>query len=173
MQRGRSSGGTITVDGNRLRMIPGGPERLDALLELIDGARQSLRLLYYMYLADAFGRAGPRRRCSRAIERGVDGLAVDRRLRQQRDARRLFRRAAEAGARFCRFNPSYGRRYLLRNHQKLALADAESDSPQILVGGFNVADDYFETVEEGALARHRAAGRRARPPPGSRLITTS
>ena len=61
-----------------------------------------------------------------------------------------FAELPKRGAQFCRFNPSYGRRYLLRNHQKLALADAESGSPRILVGGFNVADDYFGTIDQGA-----------------------
>ena len=54
-ERGRCAARTLTVDGNRLRVLPDGPERLEALLELIDGARQSLRLLYYIYLADASG----------------------------------------------------------------------------------------------------------------------
>ncbi len=52
----------------------------------------------------------------------------------------------EAGAKFCRFNPAYGRRYLLRNHQKMALADERL----ALIGGFNVEDSYFGTLEEGA-----------------------
>ena len=53
------------------------------------------------------------------------GLAADRRVRQQRTPDDYFADFAKRGATFCRFNPSYGRRYLLRNHQKLALADAE------------------------------------------------
>jgi cardiolipin synthase len=52
----------------------------------------------------------------------------------------------ESQIQFCRFSPKYGRRYLLRNHQKLALADGR----KVLTGGFNVADEYFGTVESGA-----------------------
>jgi cardiolipin synthase len=47
---------------------------------------------------------------------------------------------------FCQFSPRFGRRYLLRNHQKLALADGRS----VIIGGFNVSDDYFGTGEAGA-----------------------
>ena len=32
----------------------------------------------------------------------------------------------------------------------MALADAESTKPRVLIGGFNVADDYFGTVKQGA-----------------------
>jgi cardiolipin synthase len=55
----------------------------------------------------------------------------------------------ESGANFCRFNPAFGRRYLLRNHQKLALADGETDQSRLIIGGFNIADDYFRTVADG------------------------
>jgi cardiolipin synthase len=47
---------------------------------------------------------------------------------------------------FCQFSPRFGRRYLLRNHQKLALADGR----RVIIGGFNVSDDYFGTHETGA-----------------------
>ena len=52
----------------------------------------------------------------------------------------------DAQARFCRFVPRWGRRYLLRNHQKPALADGRS----VIIGGFNISDDYFGTIEQGA-----------------------
>ena len=43
------------VDGNRLTFLPDGPDRLEALVALIDGAKNSLRLLYYIFAADASG----------------------------------------------------------------------------------------------------------------------
>jgi cardiolipin synthase len=46
---------TVTVAGNRLQFLPDGPERLDALLDLIRGATHSLRLLYYIYEPDRAG----------------------------------------------------------------------------------------------------------------------
>lgn len=139
----------VTVDGNRLTLLPEGPERLEALVSLIDGARQSLRLLYYIYLPDS---AGERIKDAilRAIDRGVAvSLLIDS-FGSSATPHDYFAELPRRGARFCRFNPSYGRRYLLRNHQKLALADAELESAQAIVGGFNIAADYFERVEDGA-----------------------
>ena len=46
---------TFTVAGNRLTLLTEGPERLSALLALIDGARHSLRFLFYIWEEDASG----------------------------------------------------------------------------------------------------------------------
>ena len=52
--------------------MPEGPERLEALLGLIDGAKQSVRLLYYMYRDDRSGEL-----VYAAMERALDrGVAV-------------------------------------------------------------------------------------------------
>jgi cardiolipin synthase len=139
---------TLTVDGNRLTVLGRGPALFAALMELIDGAKQSLRLVYYTYSPDKSGEA-VRERLFRALERGVSvSLLIDG-FGSSHLPENYFRALREAGADFCRFNPSYGRRYVLRNHQKLALADGETEAPRILIGGFNVEDDYFATVEQG------------------------
>jgi len=133
------------VAGNRLTLLADGPERLDALIGLIDGARESLRLLYYIWCEDE---AGTRVRDAlvRAAGRGVEvSLLVDG-FGASEATEGFFAPLAEAGARFCRFVPRYGRRYLLRNHQKLALADGS----KVIIGGFNISDDYFGTIAEGA-----------------------
>jgi hypothetical protein len=68
---------TFTVDQNRLMLLTGGRQRLDALIGLIDGAKTSLRLLYYIYADDDAGRA-VRDALARALERGVTvALIVD------------------------------------------------------------------------------------------------
>ena len=46
---------TYDVDGNRLALLIEGPERLEALVALIDGAKTSLKLLYYIYADDEAG----------------------------------------------------------------------------------------------------------------------
>jgi cardiolipin synthase len=150
------------VDGDRLTLFPDGPERLTALLALIDGARHSLRLLYYIYADDGAGRA-VRDALLRAVARGVtvamivDGFGVAA-------GQGFFRPLTEAGASICVYEPRFGRRYLLRNHQKLALAD----DARAMIGGFNVEDDYFGTVADGAwrdlglLVEGDAAARLAR-----------
>ena len=61
---------TLQVDGNRLTLLPEGPQRLEALIALIDGAKASLRLLYYIYRGDRSGTA-VRDALVRAVDRGV------------------------------------------------------------------------------------------------------
>lgn len=159
-----SSERTLMVDGHRLTLFPEGPARLEALLALIDGARQSLRLLYYTFGADKSGGL-VRDALFQAIDRGVKvSLLIDG-FGSGDTPENYFKALREKGATFCRFNPSFGRRYVLRNHQKLALADGETDDPRVLVGGFNVEDDYFATTAEGGwrdvglLVEGPAAGR--------------
>lgn len=136
---------SLTVDGNRLTLLTEGPARLEALLALIDEAETSLRVLYYIFMGDE---AGERVRDAllRAVDRGVAvSLLIDG-FGSSKTPDTYFKELHEKGARFCRFNPSYGRRYLLRNHQKLALADDKV----VLIGGFNIEKDYFGTAEDGA-----------------------
>jgi cardiolipin synthase len=154
----------LTVDGNCLTFLPDGRDRLEALIGLIDGARRSLRLMYYIYLS---GEVGDRvkQALARALERGVAvSLLIDG-FGSSATPDDYFADLRAAGARFCRFNPSYGRRYLLRNHQKLALADGETAAGRVMVGGFNIADDYFGEAGEriwrdvGLLVEGPAAAR--------------
>jgi cardiolipin synthase len=132
------------VDGNRLTLLPEGAQRLRALIALVEGAERSLRILYYMFLDDHSG-ALVRDALIAAAGRGVevkllvDGFGSSRNLA-------FFEPLQAGGVGFCRFSPRYGRKYLLRNHQKLALADER----RLLIGGFNVSDDYFGSAEAGA-----------------------
>jgi cardiolipin synthase len=137
-------GVSLEVAGNRLTLLADGPERLAALLELIEGARESLRFLYYMFMDDSSG-TRVRDALIAAAGRGVEvSLLVDG--FGSTTNREFFRPLEEAGITFCQFSPKWGRRYLLRNHQKLALADMK----RVIIGGFNVSDDYFGTVQSGA-----------------------
>ena len=135
----------VDVDGNALTLIPDGPERFEALLALIDGARTSLRFLYYIYSDDASG-AAIRDALMRALERGVKVALLIDGFGSSAVPDNYFSALSKAGATFCRFHPSFGRRYLLRNHQKLAMAD----DTRVLIGGFNIADDYFGRSADGA-----------------------
>lgn len=135
----------VEVAGNRLTLLADGPERLAALLALIDGAQDSLRILYYIWDHDAVG-TRVRDALAAALARGVKvSLLVDGFGAANADDD-FFRPLTEAGASFCRFVPRFGRRYLLRNHQKLALADGR----KVIFGGFNIGNDYFGTIAEGA-----------------------
>ncbi|MFM7029205.1 MAG: phospholipase D-like domain-containing protein [Chakrabartia sp.] len=132
---------TTKVDGHDLSLIVAGEARLKALLRLIDDAQTSVKLFYYIFSDDAAGTL-VRQHLIAACKRGVavtllvDGFGSSHLPDLFLDPLRL------AGARVERFLPHKGRRYLLRNHQKMALADGAT----ALIGGANIAEDYFWPV---------------------------
>jgi cardiolipin synthase len=135
----------MNVAGTTLTLLPDGPGRLAALIALIEGARESLRVLYYIWADDETGRQ-VRDALVAAAARGVSvSLLVDG-FGSSQAKEGFFKPLVDAKARFCRFVPRWGRRYLLRNHQKLALADGR----KAIVGGFNISNDYFGMIAEGA-----------------------
>jgi cardiolipin synthase len=140
----------FVVEGNRLTLLDTGLRRLDTLLDLIARARRSLRLLYYIYTDDGVGER-VRDALVAAAARGVEvTLIVDGLGSDPAYDRDFFAPLREAGGNVCFFVPRLGRRYLLRNHQKIALADAETADARIVIGGFNIQDDYFGAPGTGA-----------------------
>ena len=149
------------VAGNRLTLLSEGRQTFDALIALIDGARTSLRLLYYIYSEDEAGKR-VRMALLAAAARGVRvSLIVDSFGSGAGDA--FFAPLEAVGADVCRFIPRFGRRYLLRNHQKLALADEQ----RVIIGGFNIEDDYFGDPAKGAW---RDLGALVEGPAATRLV---
>ena len=131
-----------TVDGNRLELIETGAGRLAAILEMIRGAQRSVRLLYYIFGTDASSIA-VRDALVEAAQRGVEvSLLLDGFGSSHANAK-FFQPFSANGGQLCLFHPKYGRRYLLRNHQKLVVADDQ----QALIGGANIEDNYL--TDEG------------------------
>jgi cardiolipin synthase A/B len=129
------------VDGNSLSLLTEGPQRLDALIDLIDDAKSDLKLLYYIYADDAAGQRVHNALIA-AAARGIrTALIVDGFGSDAATQANFFEPLKAAGIDVCAFHPRWGRRYLLRNHQKMAIADDAS----AIVGGFNVSADYFDT----------------------------
>ena len=136
----------LTVSGNALSLLVRGAERLDALIALIDSAEHQLKVLYYMYLDDEAGRRVHNALLT-AAKRGVTtALIIDGFGSDAHSTDAFFTPLEKAGIDVCAFNPRWGRRYLLRNHQKMVLAD----DARAIVGGFNVAQDYFLDNDENA-----------------------
>lgn len=134
-----------TVDGNVLTVLTRGHDRLSGLIALIEGAQTSLRLLYYIFARDA---AGHRVRAAMidAANRGVTvKLVIDGFGSDTTGDDDFLKPLKQAGIEVCVFIPRWGRRYLLRNHQKMALADEK----RALVGGFNIANAYFADFDAG------------------------
>ncbi|HVM22805.1 MAG TPA: phosphatidylserine/phosphatidylglycerophosphate/cardiolipin synthase family protein [Sphingomicrobium sp.] len=125
------------IAGNRLEVIESGEQRLRHLLELIGAAQQSIKMLMYMFTADSVGDA-VRDALTAAAERGVEvkllidgfGSSVPADFFADLDA---------GGGEHCVFNPAYGRRYLLRNHQKLLVIDERV----AIIGGANINNSYM------------------------------
>nr|WP_242096714.1 phosphatidylserine/phosphatidylglycerophosphate/cardiolipin synthase family protein [Sphingomonas sp. CROZ-RG-20F-R02-07] len=156
---------SFTVDGNRLTLLTEGATRWAALITTVEGARTSLRALYYIYADDAAGRAFGDALIA-AAGRGVQvTLIVDGFGSEEAERHVAFARLREAGITVCVFSPRLGRRYLLRNHQKLLLADGETGRARIMIGGFNIEEDYFGKPEDaawrdlGLVVEGAAAGR--------------
>ena len=126
------------IAGNRLELIDSGVERFTMLLELIMGAETSIKMLMYMFNPDKDGDA-VRSALTDAARRGVqvklliDGFG-------SAATPDFFAALGEAGGDHCVFNPSWGRRYLLRNHQKLIVVDDRT----VLIGGANIDATYLE-----------------------------
>jgi cardiolipin synthase A/B len=149
------------VAGNQLTLLSEGRQAFDMLIALIDGAQKSLRLLYYMYSEDEAGKR-VRSALLAAVGRGVRvSLIIDGFGSGAGDA--FFAPLEAVGADVCRFIPRFGRRYLLRNHQKLALADEQ----RVIIGGFNIEDDYFGDPARGAW---RDLGALIEGPAATRLV---
>src|SRR4051794_10842333 len=125
------------VAGNRLEVIESGEGRLRAILDLIAGAQQSMKMLMYVFNPDETGE----RVRDALVEAALRGVEVKLLIDGFGSAagRGFFTELDENGGEICVFNPAYGRRYLLRNHQKLAIAD---DRIAIL-GGSNIDDTYM------------------------------
>lgn len=125
------------VAGNLLEVIETGEGRLRAILELIEDAQRSVKLLFYMFTPD---RVGERVRDAlvEAARRGVEvKLLIDG--FGSAAGSDFFTILGESGGKHCVFNPSYGRSYLLRNHQKLAIADDRI----AIIGGANIDESYM------------------------------
>ena len=126
------------VAGNRLRLLPGGLERFEAMIDMIETARESIRVLFYMFTEDA---AGTRvlRALTEAAARGVKvhllldefGCGVIR--------PGFLDPLQDAGGHYCIFHPKIGRRYLIRNHQKMIVADGT----RAIIGGANINEHYL------------------------------
>lgn len=126
------------IAGNRLELIESGDERFRLLLELICTATTSIKMLMYMFNPDRDGDA-VRKALTDAASRGIDvTLLIDG--FGSAATPEFFNDLGKAGGKHCVFNPSWGRRYLLRNHQKLIVIDEQT----VLIGGANIDATYLD-----------------------------
>jgi cardiolipin synthase len=132
------------IERNRLRLMTTGKDRLESILTLIDEAKESLSLLFYMFSDDEVGEQ-VRDALARAAARGVKVRLLVDRFGCGATKEDFFASLKAVGGHYCIFHPSYGRRYLIRNHQKMAIADKK----RALIGGANINKFYMDDDTEG------------------------
>jgi cardiolipin synthase len=132
----------VALGGEQYHMLVEPAERRQAVVRLIEGARRSLRLVFYIFAEDETGKA-VRDALIAAQGRGVTIAMIIDGFGSAATPDTFFQPLIDGGALMCRFHPRYGRRYLFRNHQKMIVADES----RALIGGFNIADDYFAPPE--------------------------
>lgn len=133
---------SVAGGGHSFTLHPEGGERLASLVALIDGAHETLELCFYMFQADHTG-TEVRGALVRAAQRGVDVRLIVDAFGTDAEAS-FFDPLVRAGGRFHMFSPRWNVRYLIRNHQKFAIADRT----RVMTGGFNVSDHYFAPPQE-------------------------
>lgn len=132
----------VEAQGHAFTFYPRGSDRLEALVDHIDKARETLDVFYYMFQDDKSGHR-VRDALVSAAERGVrvhliiDDFGSDAPIE-------FFEPLQQAGGRFAVFSADWNVRYLVRNHQKFAVAD----NARVMTGGSNVSDHYFSTPDD-------------------------
>lgn len=126
------------VAGNLIRLVPHGPERLERLLETIVDARAELKLFYYTFSPDDAGTA-VRDALVAAQHRGVAVSLLLDSFGSNVTNDTFFDPLRAAGASVRWFGTRWTPQYLIRNHQKMLIADQS----KVVCGGFNIDDTYF------------------------------
>ncbi|MEE4200873.1 phospholipase D-like domain-containing protein [Erythrobacter sp.] len=121
---------------------PAGSDRLEALLDHIAQAEQTLDIFYYMFQDD---RSGTKVRDA-LVDAAKGGVKVSLIVDDfGSDAPpEFFEPIVDAGGAFAIFSADWNVRYLVRNHQKFAIAD----NIRVMTGGSNVSDHYYKPPSE-------------------------
>jgi cardiolipin synthase len=126
------------IAGHDLHVVHLPQDRLDAVLGLIARAKKSIQMFFYMFGDDATGRE-VRDALVTAANNGVHVQLIIDSFGSGNVSDRFFDALVEAGGCYHCFSTRKGLGYIIRNHQKILIADRA----HALVGGFNITDDYF------------------------------
>jgi cardiolipin synthase len=129
------------AQGQSLVFYPAGADRREALMKLVRSATKTLDVCFYIFAEDEVS-TELRDGLVHAARRGVEvTLIIDRFGASATDE--FLQPLVEAGGRYLCFSPRWSMRYLIRNHQKMVIADND----RAMFGGFNIEDDYFAPPE--------------------------
>ncbi|HEV7233613.1 MAG TPA: phosphatidylserine/phosphatidylglycerophosphate/cardiolipin synthase family protein [Sphingorhabdus sp.] len=131
--------------GHRLQVVHSADERLAAVIQLIATAKRSIRMFFYMFAAD---RSGQEVLASlvKAATRGISVCVIIDSFGSGDISDRFFDPLVEAGGHYHCFSSRKSSSYFIRNHQKMLIAD----EARVLIGGFNITDQYFDRKEENS-----------------------
>ena len=138
-------GTMFSVAGHDLHLVHSPEDRLQAVLTLIQIAKTSVRMFFYMFGSDDTGREvlGA---LAEAAGRGVRVQLIIDSFGSADTAHSFFDPLVDAGGQYHCFSSRWGVGYFVRNHQKMLIADGE----HALVGGFNITDQYFGRAGENS-----------------------
>ncbi|GAB5486685.1 MAG: hypothetical protein Pars2KO_02550 [Parasphingorhabdus sp.] len=126
------------IGANQLKLVVSASDRMQTVIDLIEDADSSLHIFYYMFEEDQIGQA-VMKSLIEACQRGVSVELIVDSFGSNGASESFFRQLKNAGAKFAMFSPRISTSYFVRNHQKMAIADEKL----LLIGGFNIADQYF------------------------------
>lgn len=138
----------FSYSNNNVQLVRGGKQYFSLITELIDGAREMVQLLTYIFQDDDTGTAVANA-LMRAAKRNVKVFVVVDGYASQRLAPSFTRGLEEAGVHFRFFDPLlktknfyFGRRL----HSKVLVVDSHFS----VVGGVNIADRYNDMPDQPA-----------------------
>jgi cardiolipin synthase len=138
--------------GHHIELFDRGREAIDAMLEAIEGAQQTVHLETYILRADETGRRVLASLEARASA-GVDVRLIFDSVGSYGLDRRALEGLERAGASIAEFNPPsqwlWRFRPRQRDHRKILLVDGRVG----FLGGLNIGDEYVEEDAEGPTWR--------------------
>lgn len=129
------------VAGNRARLLRDGAEAFPAMLESINGAKESVLLCVYAVADDGAGRRFASALAA-AARRGVKVYLVYDAIGSVATPWTFFGEMEDAGARVAQYHPVLPWKphwtWFRRNHSKLLVIDGQT----AFIGGFNITSEY-------------------------------
>lgn len=133
---------------NKIRLIRGGREYFDLLLELINKATESIHLQTYIYDDDETGKEVAEA-LNAAVKRNLSVYLLTDGYASQVMSKRFINDLKESGVQFRFFQPLFKSKYFYlgrRLHHKIFVADTK----YALVGGINVTNRYNDMPDKPA-----------------------
>jgi cardiolipin synthase len=136
--------GSVLYPENDVKIFTNGPDKMDALLQDIESAQESINIEYYIFANDKIGRQ-VMDALIRKSKQGVKVQLIYDSIGCVNTPRRFFRKLKKAGGKVAEFFPPLlWFRFLnlkvnYRNHRKIVVIDGKI----AYTGGINIRDDHM------------------------------